>query len=223
MRDVWDDAETAQRLERDAADLKRRFNRDFWVKGRRHFALALDGDKRQVDALTSNTGQLLWSGIVDERRAAGVVRRLLREDMFTGWGIRSMSSEDAGYNPLEYHNGTVWPHDTALIAEGMRRYGFRDEASRLAHALLDAAEAFSNQLPEVFAGFARDRASMPVEYPNALKPQSWAAAAPLLALRTLLGVDVVHGKLIARPHVPQGLGKLRLRRIGYRGRYGETR
>jgi glycogen debranching enzyme len=107
MREVWDDEETAQRLEHDADELKRRFNKDFWVKGRGHFALALDGEKRRVDSLTSNTGQLLWSGIVDERRAAGVVRRLMRDDMFTGWGIRSMSSNDAGYSPLVYHNGTV--------------------------------------------------------------------------------------------------------------------
>jgi glycogen debranching enzyme len=222
MRELWKDEETADRLEHDAAELKRRFNRDFWVRGRRHFALALDGAKQQVDSLTSNVGQLLWSGIVDERKAAGVVRRLMRDDMFSGWGIRSMSSGDAGYNPLEYHNGTIWPHDTALVAEGMRRYGFRDEAGRVAHALLDVAEAFSHQLPEVFAGFARDDSRVPVEYPDALKPQSWAAAAPLLALRTLLGLDVVNGKLRSRPHVPQDLRPLRLRQIGYRGRYGQT-
>ena len=219
MRDVWRDDETAERLERDAEKLRRRFNRDFWVKGRGHFALALDSEKRQVDSLTSNTGQLLWSGIVDERKAAGVVRRLMRPDMFTGWGIRSMSSEDGGYNPLEYHNGTVWPHDTALIAAGMRRYGFDEEAGRLAEGLLDTAEAFSNQLPEVFAGFPRDGTSVPVEYPDALKPQSWAAAAPLLVVRTLLGLDVVDGKLRSRPHLPDGVGKLRLRRVGFRGRF----
>jgi glycogen debranching enzyme len=219
MREVWDDEETAKRLEHDAEKLKQRFNKDFWVKGRAHFALALDGEKRQVDSLTSNTGQLLWSGILDDRKAAGVVRRLMRPDMFTGWGIRAMSSEDAGYSPLEYHNGTVWPHDTALVAAGMRRYGFADEAARLAKALLDVAEAFSNQLPEVFAGFPRDDANVPVEYPDALKPQSWAAAAPLLALRTLLGLDVVDGKLRSRPHLPEGLGTLRLRRVGFRGRY----
>jgi glycogen debranching enzyme len=221
MREVWRDEETADRLERDAAKLKRRFNRDFWVKGRRHFALALDGEKRQVDSLTSNTGHLLWSGIVDEQRAAGVVRHLLRDDMFSGWGIRSMSSQDAGYNPLEYHNGTVWPHDTAIVAEGMRRYGFRAEAGRVTHALLDAAEAFSHQLPEVFAGFARDRTELPVEYPDALKPQSWSAAAPLLALRTLLGLDVVDGKLRSRPKVPNELGRVRLRRVGFRGRHAD--
>ena len=219
MREVWGDEETAARLEADAEALKRRFNRDFWVKGRGHYALALDRDKNQVDAMTSNTGHLLWSGIVDERRAGSVVRRLLRPDMFTGWGIRSLSADDAGYNPLEYHNGTVWPHDTAICAEGMRRYGFREEAGIVGKAVLEAAERFTSQLPEVFAGFPRDGSDVPVEYPNALKPQSWAAGAPLLVLRTLLGLDVVDGKLRADPHVPEELGKLRLRNVGYRGRY----
>jgi glycogen debranching enzyme len=219
MREVWRDEETAARLEADAADLKRRFNRDFWIKERRHYALALDGDKNQVDSMTSDTGHLLWSGIVEERRAAAVVRRLMRPDMFSGWGIRTMSSDDAGYNPLKYHNGTIWPHDTAICAEGMRRYGFRDEAGEVCRALIAAAERFTNQLPEVFAGFPRDDSEVPVEYPAALKPQSWAAGAPLLALRTLLGLDVVGGKLRSRPHVPKELGKLKLRRVGYRGRY----
>ena len=189
------------------------------MKGRGHYALALDGEKQQVDSMTSNTGHLLWSGIVEERHATSVVRRLMREDVFSGWGVRSMSANDAGYNPLEYHNGTIWPHDTAIVAEGFRRYGFRDEAGKLCHAILDAAEKFSNQLPEVFAGFARDGSDVPVEYPDALKPQAWAAAAPLLALRTLLGLDVVDGKLRSRPHVPKELGKLKLRNVGFRGRY----
>jgi glycogen debranching enzyme len=139
--------------------------------------------------------------------------------MFSGWGLRSMSSRDAGYNPLEYHNGTVWPHDTAIAAAGMQRYGLRDEAGRLCAALLAVAAAFGNQLPEVFAGFARDPSGVPVESPNALKPQSWAAAAPLLALRTLLGLDVVDGRLRSRPQVPEELGKLRLRNVGLRGTY----
>ena len=219
MREVWHDDETAARLEEEAAALKRRFHDAFWVKGRGHYALALDGEKQQVDSMTSNTGHLLWSGIVEERHATSVVRRLMREDVFSGWGVRSMSANDAGYNPLEYHNGTIWPHDTAIVAEGFRRYGFRDEAGKLCHAILDAAEKFSNQLPEVFAGFARDGSDVPVEYPDALKPQAWAAAAPLLALRTLLGLDVVDGKLRSRPHVPKELGKLKLRNVGFRGRY----
>ena len=210
MREIWRDDETAERLEGDAAELKRRFNRDFWIARRGHFAFALDRDKRHVDAMTSNVGHLLWSGIVDERYAARTVKRLLGPEMFGGWGVRCLSEENAAYNPLQYHNGTVWPHDTALVAEGMRRYGFRDEAGLLCRALLEAAEAFGHQLPEVFAGFPRDATNAPVEYPNALKPQAWAAAAPLLALRTLLGLDAVRGRLRRSPHVPKELGRIRL-------------
>jgi glycogen debranching enzyme len=142
--------------------------------------------------------------------------------LFTGWGIRSLSSDNGSYNPLEYHNGTVWPHDTAICAAGMRRYGFADQAASVCMAVLDTAEACGNQLPEVFAGFPRDASGVPVEYPAALKPQSWAAGAPLLAIRTLLGLDVVDGKLRSRPHVPKELGKLKLRRVGYRGRYEDA-
>jgi glycogen debranching enzyme len=216
MREVWDDEDEAQRLEHDAEQLKQRFNKDFWSTSRRHYVLALDKDKQQVDSLTSNLGHLLWSGIVDEERAGATVRRLMRDDMFSGWGVRTMSTNDAGYNPLQYHNGTVWPHDTAIAAEGMRRYGFAEEAAKLSEALLDATRAFSNQLPEVFAGFARDETDVPIEYPDALKPQSWAAAAPLLALRTLLGLDVVDGQLRSRP-AKSKFGTLRLRGITVRG------
>jgi glycogen debranching enzyme len=218
LREVWGDEEEAERLEHDARELKRRFNKDFWSTSRRHYVLALDRDKQQVDSLTSNIGHLLWSGIVDERRAAATVRSLMGSDMFSGWGVRTMSTRDAGYNPLEYHNGTVWPHDTAIVAAGMRRYGFHDEAAKLCEALLDAAGAFTNQLPEVFAGFRRDETDVPVEYPDALKPQSWAAAAPLLAIRTLLGLDAVDGRLQARPTQVERYGKIELRGIGVRGK-----
>jgi glycogen debranching enzyme len=142
--------------------------------------------------------------------------------MFNGWGIRSMSERDGGYNPLSYHCGTVWPHDTALCAEGMRRYGFVDEAARIADALLDAAEAFTNQLPEVFAGFARDEARFPVEYPEALKPQSWAAAAPLQMVRTVLGLDAVNGRLRSKPCLPRAVEKLALRNVRVHGRLQST-
>jgi glycogen debranching enzyme len=216
MREVWDDADTAERLEYDAAELKKRFNKDFWSTSRRYYVLALDKDKQQVDSLTSNIGHLLWSGIVDDERAGAIARRLMRDDMFSGWGVRTLSTQNAGYNPLEYHNGTVWPHDTAIVAEGMRRYGLDEEAAKLADSLLEAARAFSNQLPEVFAGFARDETNMPIEYPDALKPQAWAAAAPLLALRTLLGLDVVDGRLRTRPLESKFRG-LRLRNVSVRG------
>ncbi len=212
-RRAWDDEALARRLERDAAALQQRFNRDFWNEERSHYVLGLDGHKQQVDSMASNMGHLLWSGIVPKERAAQVVDRLMAPDMFSGWGVRTMSAKDYGYNPIEYHNGTVWPHDCSLIAEGMRRYGFRTEASRLAVALIDAAAAFAYRLPEVFAGFSREDTGMPVEYPTASRPQAWAAGAPLLGLRTLLGLDAVDGQLRSDPHLPDGLGRLRLRGV----------
>jgi glycogen debranching enzyme len=216
-RELWRDGELAARLERDAAALKRRFNRDFWSSERRCYVLALDGEKRQVDSVASNMGHLLWSGIVPRRRAGLVVRRILRGDLFSGWGIRSLSSEERGYNPLGYHRGAVWPHDTAIAAEGMRRYGFPKEAAEICKALLDAAAAFGHRLPELFAGFPRDATDVPVAYPGAERPQAWAAAAPLLALRTLLGLDVVDRRLRSKPHVGD-VGPLRLRGVHCPGR-----
>jgi glycogen debranching enzyme len=216
-REVYDDPELAERLERDAAALHERFNRDYWSSNRGHYVLALDRDKRQVDSLTSNLGHLLWSGIVDERRVASTARLLLSDVLFTGYGIRSMSADDVGYDPLAYHRGTVWPHDTAIAAAGLRRQGLVDEAARICLALLDAAVAFDYSLPELFGGFQRDAAGVPVPYPNALKPQAWAAAAPLLAVRTLLGLEVVDGRVVARPHVPERIRPLRLRGLQARG------
>jgi glycogen debranching enzyme len=219
LREIFHDEEEAGRLETQATALKRRFNKDFWSTKRRHYVLALDGEKQQVDSMTSDVGHLLWSGIVDEKRAGAMVRRLMQEDMFSGWGIRSMSANEGGYNPLAYHCGTVWPHDTAIVAEGMRRYGYRDEAAEVCKSLFDVAEAFSNQLPEVFAGFPRDDSGVPVEYPEALKPQAWAAGAPLLVLRTILGLDPVDGNLRSRPELPKNLTKVGLSKVGFRGRY----
>ena len=210
-------ARQPSRPEADAARLRSRFNRECWSESRGQDVVALDGQKHQVDALTSNIGHLLWSGIVDPERAARTVERLMAPDMFSGWGVRTMSARDAGYNPIEYHNGTVWPHDTGLIAEGMRRYGFTREAATLAISIFDAAEAFAYRLPELFAGFPREETGVAVEYPSASRPQAWSAGAPLLALRTLLGLDVVDGVLHSQPHLPSQLGRLRLEGIRVRG------
>jgi len=212
-REVWEDPQLADRLERDASALRDRFNRDYWIEARGQYALALDGEKRQVDAMSSNVGHLLWSGIVPKDRAALMAKRLMSPEMFTGWGIRTMSANDAGYNPIEYHDGTVWPHDTAFVAEGLRRYGHRKQASHLALMLIQAADAFAYRLPEVFAGFARDETGEPVEYPTASRPQAWAAGAPLLALRTALGLDVVDGILRIDPYLSRGWGRVRLENV----------
>src|SRR5437870_2859513 len=209
-REIWDDLALADRLDREAATLRDRFNRDYWIEARGHYAIALDGEKRQVDAMSSNVGHLLWSGIVPNDRADSLVKRLMSPEMFTGWGIRTMSASDAGYNPIEYHNGTIWPHDTAFVAEGMRRYGHREQASHLALMLIQAAEAFEYRLPEVFAGFLREETGAPVEYPTASRPQAWAAGAPLLGLRTALGLDVIDGEIRIDPHLSEGWGQVGL-------------
>jgi len=213
---AWGDRELADRLEAEAAQLRHRFNVDFWSPHRGHFVHALDGHKRQVDSLTSNVGHLLWSGIVEEERADLIVDRLMAPDMFSGWGIRTMSADDDGYNPIEYHNGTVWPHDTGIIAEGFRRYGFHEQASQLALAVIEAAEFFAYRLPEVFVGFAREPRRSPVQYPTASRPQAWSAGAPLLAMRTLLGLDADEAGLLVAPHLPASLGDLCIRGLRFR-------
>ncbi|MFC8039514.1 glycogen debranching N-terminal domain-containing protein [Paenarthrobacter sp. NPDC057355] len=172
-----------------AEELKEAFNKTFWLPDKGYFALALDKDKQPVDSCTSNMGHCLWVGIVDEDKAAQVAERLMSPEMFTGWGIRTLGSDMGAYNPVSYHNGSVWPHDTALAATGLMRYGFTDEASRVASGLFDAAEHFGGQLPELFCGFDRGDFSEPVPYPTACSPQAWAAAAPVQLARILLRFD----------------------------------
>lgn len=217
-REVWDDAPLAARLDAEGDLLRDRFNVDYWSARRDHYVLALDARKTQVDSMTSNVGHLLWSGIVADERAHGVATRLLAPDMFTGWGLRTMSAEAVAYNPIGYHVGTVWPHDTGIGAEGLRRYGFKSEAAGLALSLLEAAACFGHRLPEVFAGFDRAATVVPVEYASASRPQAWAAAAPLLALRTLLGMDVEGGRLRCDPCMPAGLAEVHLTNVMVRGR-----
>jgi glycogen debranching enzyme len=189
-RSAWRDEALAGRLETEAAELQRRFDEAYWVEERGGFyALALDGEKRPVDSLCSNTGHLLWSGIVPPERLKAVAGRLMGEELWSGWGIRTMSSADAAYNPLSYHNGTVWPHDTSLGAWGLARSGRTGEVHRIAHALLAAARFFDWSLPEVFAGFARGETPFPIAYPTAARPQAWAAGTPVLLLRLLLGLE----------------------------------
>lgn len=188
-REVWGDHELAQRLDRDADALAERFNRDFWLDDVGSYALALDGDKQPVATLTSNMGHLLWSGIVPPERAERVVAHLMGDRLFSGWGIRTLASGQLAYNPVEYHNGTVWPHDTSLIAAGIARYGFRAQASRVAVATLEAARFFDGRLPEVLIGHHRAVTGIPVAYPTACSPQAWATGATLLMLRVLLGLE----------------------------------
>jgi glycogen debranching enzyme len=209
-REVWGAAAWAKQLESEAAELKRRFNKDFWIPERGFFALALDGQKRKVDSLTSNIGHLLWSGIADADKASSCVKHLMSDALFSGWGIRTMASSEAPYNPIGYHVGTVWPHDNSFIAWGLRRYGYRAEAARISRAMLEAASLFNGRLPEAFGGYDRATTHFPVEYPTACSPQAWATGAPLLLIRTLLGLDSDGIHLIVDPAIPEPLGRIEL-------------
>ncbi len=217
-REFWHDPELADRLEKEAAELKHRFNRDFWLEDREFFALAIDGDGRKVDALTSNIGHLLWSGIVEEDKAEAVVRHLMGPHLYSGWGVRTMAEGEGGYNPIGYHLGTIWPHDNAFIAMGLRRYGYREEAARVAMGMLEAATYFKGRLPEAFAGYPRQLTEFPVEYPTACSPQAWASGAPLLLLRAILGLEPIGDHLLVDPAIPSMLGQLEL--LDIPGRWG---
>jgi glycogen debranching enzyme len=217
-REVWGDPAWGDKLEREAAELKRRFNKDFWIPERGFFALALDGKKRKVDSLTSNIGHLLWSGIADDDKADSCVKHLMSDELFSGWGIRTMASSEGSYNPIGYHVGTVWPHDSAFAAWGLRRYGHRAEAARICRAMLEAAELFHGRLPEAFGGYARSETHYPVEYPTACSPQAWATGAPLLLMRTLLGLESDGLHMIVDPAIPHPLGRIEL--LDIPGRWG---
>jgi glycogen debranching enzyme len=214
-REVWRDRELAARLEAEAEELRTRFDGDFWIEERGGFyALALDGDKSKVDSLCSNIGHLLWSGIVPPARVDAVVDQLMGDELWSGWGVRTMSAGDAGYNPLSYHDGTVWPHDNSIIAAGLGRYERWPEAQRIVQRMLTAAQHFSYQLPEVFAGMRRSETPFPIAYPTAARPQAWAAGAPVLLLQTLLGLQPDRRRhaleTVAPIELPSWAGAIRL-------------
>jgi glycogen debranching enzyme len=215
---VWKDPALADALERQAADLKRRFNQDFWVADGEFFALALDNEGRQVDALSSNNGHLLWSGIVDKSRAKAVVRHLMGPRLFSGWGVRTLAEGEGRYNPIGYHVGTVWPFDCSFIAWGLRNYGFKEEAAQIAAGILAAAEFFDGRLPEAFAGYERGLTKYPVQYPTACSPQAWSTGAPLLLLRTMLGLEPLGDRLIVDAALPPSIGLVAL--LDIPGRWG---
>ena len=206
------DLATASRCEERAATLRRQFNEQFWLENRGYFAIGLDGEKRPIDSLTSNVGHCLWTGIVDESKAASLVKLLSSEEMFSGWGVRTLSSAMGAFNPVSYHNGSVWPHDSAICAAGLMRYGFEAEAQMVARAIFDAAEAFDGRLPELLCGFSRREFAAPVGYPTSCSPQAWASAAPFSLLRTLLRLDPASedGRIFLAPSLPESLGIVRV-------------
>ncbi|MGC5333860.1 glycogen debranching N-terminal domain-containing protein [Micromonospora sp. DT62] len=217
------DPDLARRLRADAEALYERFNRDFWIDDRGGFyAVGLDGDKNPIDSKTSNMGHLLWSGIVPPERAGTVVRQLMGGDMFSGWGIRTLSWDERLYNALGYYLGTVWPHDNSLAALGMARYGYRAEANRVSLALLEAAEQFGHRLPEAMSGFPRERLLFAIPYPTACSPQAWAAGAPLAFVRAMLNLNPVDGRLVLDPDIPHEIGRIAAERVRAFGRCWEV-
>ncbi|OGO50111.1 MAG: hypothetical protein A2148_07290 [Chloroflexi bacterium RBG_16_68_14] len=213
-------SELARRLAREARALRQRFQEDFWLPDEQYCALALDGQKRPCATIASNVGHALWCGIIARERAAAVAERMLANDLFGGWGIRTLSRGNPRYNPLGYHLGTVWPHDTAIAAFGFKMYGCEEELNEVATALFDAATAFPYyRLPELFGGEARTAHHAPVPYPVACRPQGWAAGAFPMLLQAILGLkaDAPAGVLrVIRPRLPYWLNTVQVRglRVG---------
>jgi glycogen debranching enzyme len=213
--DALEHKDEANRFRRAAATLRAAVESRFWLESEDFYAIALDGRKRTVDGISSNPGHLLWCGLPDPARAARIARRLLQPDLFSGWGLRTLSSRNPAYNPLSYQLGSVWPHDTLIASAGLWRYGLREEACVLIHAVLQAAQAMEDhRLPELFCGFDASE-GFPVPYEQANIPQAWAAAVPLLSTQLLLGLvpDAPRGRCFVSPWLPQWLPRLELRRL----------
>lgn len=202
-------------LRQEARELRDRFNRDYWLPRRKCFALALGKNGRPAAVISSNAGHALWAGIAERPRAQEVCRRLMKPDMFSGWGIRTMSSNEIGYSPIGYHVGSVWPHDNSMILHGFRRYNFDREATALFTGMIQAAMNFDlYRLPELFAGFSRSEYEVPVHYPLANKPQAWAAGAIPYMLASMLGLapDAPSSRLrVLRPALPEFVSRVDLK------------
>ncbi len=211
-------AAEAASWEAKAAILQERFNHDFWMPEEDSFALALDGDKQPCRVVSSNAGHVLFTGLAGRAQAERMMARLLREDMFCGWGIRTLSAFERRYNPMSYHNGSVWPHDNAVIAAGCARYGGSHRAAQVLTALFDVAMAVEGyRLPELFCGFPRHMQHSPVPYPVACKPQAWAAASIFLLVQATLGmrINAWEGRVtLERPTLPSGVDRLEIRGLG---------
>ena len=211
--DALDRSAEADILRGKAQDLQERFNEVFWDPETKAYAYCLDGNKRRIMTTASNPGHLLWSGIVPEERAGPVVERLLADDMWSGWGVRTLSAAHPAYNPHDYQSGAIWPHDNGFVALGMKQYGFHAEAAQIARGIIEAGSHFlRHRLPEVFAGVSRRDALFPVQYLGANVPQAWAAGSVFTLLQAILGLqpDAASGTLYADPTLPEWLPDIRI-------------
>jgi glycogen debranching enzyme len=207
------------RLATEAQILKERFNEDFWMPSKGFYAQALDGSKRPVPSISSNPGHALYCGIADEDKAARVVERLMAPDMLSGWGIRCLSTHEPHFNPMSYHNGSIWPHDNGIIAAGMRRYGFHEEAAEVMKQVVEAGTRFHLfRMPELYCGFARDLRyySVPAEYPVSCSPQAWAAGCIVHFCQIMLGIEPSQqgSTLTVSPCLLPGISRFTADRLG---------
>ncbi len=209
--------ETAARLNQRAAALKSRFERDFWLERERTIALALDGNKKPCRVMSSNAGHCLATGLLDRQRGRALSERLMNEEMFTGWGVRTLGVGERRYNPMSYHNGSVWPHDNALVAAGLASVQERRGVLRILEGLLQAAAQFNTgSLPELFCGFPRDQLLGPVPYPVACHPQAWSAASIFMIVQAMLGFEVMGFErklVIDSPMMPEWLEWLKIENL----------
>ncbi|MCI4676210.1 amylo-alpha-1,6-glucosidase [Candidatus Mycolicibacterium alkanivorans] len=216
LAEEFDDTTRAVQLRDQAQALRDQFLETFWLPQHGWYAVALDGHKNPIDALTSNAAHCLWTGIATDEHAATLVERLATDQMDSGFGLRTLATTMGAYNPMSYHNGAVWPHDTAIAVAGLLRYqhvpGAQVLAQRLASGLLDAADAFGTRLPELYCGFPRSQFRAPVPYPTSCSPQAWSCAAPVLLLRSFLGLDphAPHRQVAVSPHLPDAWGRVTL-------------
>jgi glycogen debranching enzyme len=205
------DTERAARLRQEALVLQQRFEEAFWCEDINCYALGLDPEKRPIQTVASNAGHCLWSGIARPDHAERVVKRFLEEDMWSGWGVRTLSARNPAYNPFSYQLGSVWPHDNGIIAHGFKRYGFWVEANRIARDIFEAASCHeSYRLPELYAGLPRRASTFPVQYIGANIPQAWAAGSVFHLLQATLGIraDAPAGRLYVHPTLPRWLGDI---------------
>ena len=205
LEEVYEETKIASRLRSEADRLLNQIEERFWWESEGTYYLGLDGDKRPIDSVASNAGHLLWLIDIDPNRAGRVVKRMMADDMWSGWGIRTLSSDHVAYDPLSYQRGSVWPHDNAIAAAGFQNYGYGAEAAKVASGIFDATAKFASlRLPELFAGFTRDPGAFPVQYLGANVPQAWSSGAIIHLVSTLIGLDAdaQRNAIFLRPALP---------------------
>jgi glycogen debranching enzyme len=220
MADALGFMETAENFKSRAEELKQKFSKTFWSSKKSTFYLALTENKKPCNVVSSNAGHCLFSGIATPEQAKMVAKSLLSEEMFTGWGIRTLSSKEIRYNPMSYHNGSVWPHDNALIAYGFSKYGLKEEVAKVTAALFDASLFSEGQrLPELFCGFKRKPGEALTNYPVACSPQAWSVATVFMTIQALLGMEILESENCIRfykPYLPQFLDSMTIKNLQFR-------